>query len=83
LTSIPQVHTGEQIVANPQTEPLLLSLSETAKQLNICERTVWTLVHSGELPHVRVGRRVLVSRTAMESWISTKQTNSTASREAN
>src|SRR4051794_646911 len=53
--------------------PLLLSFAQAAEQLNVCERTVWTLVHDGELPHIRVGRRVLISRTAIERWISAKE----------
>jgi excisionase family DNA binding protein len=75
------VATGEQAVRNSETEPLLLSLGETANQLNVCERTVWTMVQSGELAHVRIGRRVLISRAAIESWIAAKETNNTASRE--
>lgn len=55
--------------------PLLLSLAQAAKTINVCERTVWTLVHSGDLPHVRIGRRVLISRAAIESWIADKESN--------
>jgi excisionase family DNA binding protein len=49
--------------------PLLMSLKEAAQALSLSERTIWTLVHTGELPHVRVGRRLLFSRAALQSWI--------------
>jgi excisionase family DNA binding protein len=58
--------------------PLLLSLADAAKATNLCERTVWSIVHSGELPHIRVGRRVLISRAALERWIAEKETGGRA-----
>jgi excisionase family DNA binding protein len=58
--------------------PLLLSLAQAARLLNLCERTVWTLVHASELPHVRIGRRVLISRAALEKWIGQQENASNA-----
>jgi excisionase family DNA binding protein len=57
-----------------QVTPLLLSIKEAAITLGVCERTVWTLTQERELPHVRIGRRVLFSRTALQEWI-TRQEN--------
>ena len=69
---------------NRETNPpsLLLSLAEASKAINLCERTVWSLVNSGELPHLRVGRRVLISRGALERWIAEKETNGHAGSRA-
>lgn len=48
---------------------LLLSLRETATALGVCERTVAGLVATGEIPSVRIGRRRLVHREALETWL--------------
>ncbi len=49
--------------------PLLLSIKQAAQALSLCERTIWDLVKKGELPHVKVGRRVLFSPASLQSWI--------------
>jgi excisionase family DNA binding protein len=56
--------------------PLLLSIKEAAITLGVCERTIWTLAQERQLPHVRVGRRVLFSRAALEAWITRQETAS-------
>ena len=38
---------------------LLVDTREAARLLNISTRTLWTLTARGELPSVRIGRRVL------------------------
>ncbi len=63
--------------ATNRSEPsLLLSMKGAAAALAVSERTVWTLAHNGELPHVRLGRRLLFSRRALEAWIARMQTKS-------
>jgi excisionase family DNA binding protein len=57
---------------------LLLSIKQAATALSVSERTVWTMVHNGELPHMRLGRRLLFSRTALEAWVARRQTGGTA-----
>ncbi|HZZ26716.1 MAG TPA: helix-turn-helix domain-containing protein [Pirellulales bacterium] len=64
---------GEQRLGEPQL-PLLLSIKQAARTLNLSERTVWTLVHTQQLPHLRIGRRLLFSRSALEAWITRQQT---------
>jgi excisionase family DNA binding protein len=59
------------------SEPsLLLSLKEAAATLAVSERTVWTLVQEGVLPHLRLGRRLLFSRMALEAWIAKTESQS-------
>jgi excisionase family DNA binding protein len=43
-----------------------LSVSETATVLGVSQRTVRRHVAAGRLPHRRVGRRVLIPRTAVD-----------------
>jgi excisionase family DNA binding protein len=47
-----------------------MSVPETASNINTCTKTVWRMIAAGELPGViRLGRRVLISRKALEEWI--------------
>ncbi|TAM46300.1 MAG: DNA-binding protein [Gammaproteobacteria bacterium] len=53
--------------------PLLWSLSEAARQLgDVSTRTVRRLLVRGDLPSVRVGRRLCVPSLAVREWV-TKQ----------
>ena len=49
--------------------PLLISVPEAARLLNIGRALAYQLVQENRLPHLRLGRRVLVSRPALEAWI--------------
>lgn len=49
-------------------EPLLLSKRDTAHVLGVSIRTVDHLFASKELPFRRIGRRILVSRQALEQF---------------
>jgi len=48
-----------------------LTLADTAELLNISTRQAYALVHSGELPAIRVGAggRWRIERTVLESYI--------------
>ena len=49
--------------------PLLLSVREAAIVLGIGRNLVYQLVREGRLPHVKLGRRVLIPRHALEEWL--------------
>ena len=48
---------------------LLLSVSQTAKVLGISKNLCYEQINEGRIPHVRLGRRVLVSKVALTDWI--------------
>ncbi len=50
----------------PVEEPLLISVPEAARLLGVGTTFGWTMVRRGEMPTVKLGRRVLVPRTAIE-----------------
>lgn len=50
-------------------ERLTYTLVEAAEVLGISYRTVRRYAAVGVLPTVRIGRRVLVSRKALEEWL--------------
>jgi excisionase family DNA binding protein len=46
--------------------PLLVSVPEAARLLGVGTTFGWAMVRSGELPSVKLGRRVLVPRAALD-----------------
>lgn len=50
-------------------DPLLLTVVEVAGLLRISRNLAYDLVHQGRLPHVRLGRRILIPRHGLEEWI--------------
>lgn len=53
----------------PLTEPLL-NADEAAKLLHVPRSTLYELVRSRHLPHVRVGRGLRFTRTDLARWVS-------------
>lgn len=51
--------------------PLLFSVKGAAETLGVSRGTLYELVRSGEIEHVRVGSRILISRNALERFIET------------
>lgn len=52
--------------------PLALNATDAARMLGISARTLWTLTNSGEIPHARIGRRVIYPLTDLESWLASR-----------
>jgi excisionase family DNA binding protein len=50
-------------------EALLLTVLEAARLLRVSRNLAYELVAQGRLPHIRLGRRVLVPRHGLEQWI--------------
>ena len=57
----------------PAVEPLLLNARDTAKALSISERKLWELTNAGDIPSVRIGRRVLYDPGDLQAWIESKK----------
>jgi excisionase family DNA binding protein len=50
-------------------EAVLYSKEDTARLLSVSLRTVNNLISRGDLSIHRIGRRVLISRTAIDSFV--------------
>ncbi len=50
-------------------ERLLVAPRDAAKMLAICERTLFALTKSGDVPSVRIGRAVRYSVDDLRAWI--------------
>jgi excisionase family DNA binding protein len=62
----------------PFETPLLVSVPEAARLLGIGTTFGWAMVRSGDMPTVRLGRRVLVPRAALERLARTHGSDETA-----
>lgn len=56
------------------TDGSLLTVAEVADALRVSRMTVYRLVHSGELPAVRVGRSYRVPEGAVAAFLAAAQT---------
>jgi excisionase family DNA binding protein len=50
-------------------EQLTYTVPETARVLRLSRQTVERLIASGELPVLRVARRILVSKAGLAEWL--------------
>lgn len=55
-----------------QSEPLLLTVPEAAAQLRIGRTLAYQLAKRGELPTVRLGAKLLVPRSELERYITSR-----------
>jgi excisionase family DNA binding protein len=53
--------------------PQLLTLPEVQAQLRVSRATVRRLITRGQLPIVKVGRRTLVTRQALDAFVRQQQ----------
>jgi len=54
---------------SPQDLPLLIDSRELSRLLGIGRTKAFELMARGEVPVVRIGRCVRISRTALEDWV--------------
>jgi len=53
----------------PLSEATFLTVAEVATAMRVSKMTVYRLVHSGELPAVRVGRSFRVPESAVDEYL--------------
>lgn len=66
LPTMPQLQALAPARPPRDDAPLLLRIPEAAKLLSISRTTLYQLVARGEVPVLRIGRSVRISRTAVE-----------------
>ena len=54
-------------------EPLTQSVRKTAKELNIGVNQAYEAVHRGEIPHIKIGKRILVLREPLKRLLGARQ----------
>jgi excisionase family DNA binding protein len=58
-------------MSSEQPRVRFLTVAEVADVMRVSKMTVYRLVHSGEMPAVRVGRSFRVPQDALEQYLST------------
>jgi len=58
-------------VPRPLSEVRFLTVAEVAAVMRVSKMTVYRLLHSGELPGVRVGRSFRVPQDALDHYLAT------------
>ena len=53
----------------PPSQPLLLSAPSAAKAMSIGQRKLWEITNCGDMPCVRIGRRVLYDPADLHAFI--------------
>jgi excisionase family DNA binding protein len=56
-------------VASPGVERLTLTVEEAATMLGISRAFAYEAVGRGDIPHIRIGRRILIPRTLLDRLI--------------
>ena len=64
------------------TDPLLVSVGHAAAQMSISTRKLWNMTKAGEVPHVRIGRRVMYRPEALRAWLAKLEQTGTAPQTA-
>ena len=57
------------------TEPLTYTVEQAAERLGVSRGTAYQAVREGQVPSVRVGRRVLIPRHRLEAFLNGEQLN--------
>jgi excisionase family DNA binding protein len=52
-----------------EEERLTLTVEEAAEVLGISRPTAYEAIQTGEIPHIRIGRRILIPRVALEKLL--------------
>lgn len=57
----------------------LLTVGQTADELRISERSVYRLMQTGQLPHIKVGaRRYMISREQLNKYLADNSVSAAA-----
>jgi excisionase family DNA binding protein len=61
-------------------DPALLTVSEAARILRVSEKMVYRLIKTGDLPGIRIGRLMRISRAALNSLLSLRSESASERR---
>ena len=50
-------------------EPLVYSVKEAASLLKVSKNTCYTSIMRGDIPHIRIGKRILIPKLALEKLL--------------
>ncbi len=53
-------------MATDDSEKLVLTVGEARLKLGLSKGSIYEAVHSGQIPSIRIGRRILIPRAALQ-----------------
>lgn len=53
----------------PKSQPMLLTVEQTAAELQIARRRIFDMIAAGTLPSVKIGKSRRITRTALEDYV--------------
>lgn len=59
-------------------EDLILTVPEAARLLKVGRTTLRDHIRAGEIPHLRLGRKILLRRDALMAWMEQRERESVA-----
>ena len=74
--SRPRRHRSSAVAVEPEPGRTALTVPQSAFVLNCSPNTVWNLVATGQLASFKLGRKRLIARSAIESFIASGGTDS-------
>lgn len=54
----------------PPSQPVLLTTSQVLERVPVSESKLYRMIHSGELPAKRLGRRYVIALADLDRWLS-------------
>jgi excisionase family DNA binding protein len=57
------------VASSDAIEPLLVDSPTAIRLLSVSPRLLWTMTNRGEIPHVRLGRRVLYPLDRLKAYV--------------
>jgi len=60
---------GDQQITDLTGEKLVYNVAEVAKLLGLGKTSAWEAIWRGDIPHLKIGRRVLIPRKALERFL--------------
>lgn len=67
--SAPASETEQPPAIAPPDDRILVSAKDAARILGVGPTKIWTMTNRMELPHVRLGKRVLYPRDELKQWV--------------
>jgi excisionase family DNA binding protein len=75
-----QVKAQKQMKTSPSSVPtpderkssvIYQTVEELARELGVSRHLVYTGLRKGKIPHIRLGKRFVISRAAIANWLAT------------
>ncbi|MBK7841937.1 MAG: helix-turn-helix domain-containing protein [Candidatus Obscuribacter sp.] len=54
---------------NKSDKPLVTDVAGFASAVDISKRTAWSIIHKRQIPHIRIGRSVKITLTAIDDFL--------------